>query len=544
MDVRKTHLRTPWPPNDRQVGVVLVAHSMGGFVAVDTLFRVLNDRHAAGGPASRPMFPLIKGILAFDTPFNGLARSMFVYGAFSNYSKVSNVFNVMTAVAAAAPASIAKLGLKQSAKRAATSASRTTTRSSSSNPAAFATWQLLAVKTGTVGAIAAGGVLAYTHRKQILSGLSSVRANLNRDSVAAGYQSSVDALGQGLAYVNRGNVGKSFAWLAEHFAFVGALLRQAELGRRLDRMAALRGLGIADCYASMGENGYWSGGYFVPERTFCAVPAAESDAASLFLRTVIEDADDEIAAHMSMFKPDKNKNYATMTAQAAQLAVRWFDDDAQLWDDSRFALAPAEPEGEDAVAAAVEGGAGEMLDPEKVAAEILGDDSASIPDEPSPVDIAAAASLVPLPEDMEPGDEIAAAALVPLPDDIEDEITAEGTEGDKSAAAAQKQAYMRYLFGVAQQTGTNLRSYLPSGRLPTMERMSESMPRVSMPMSMPNVSMPNVSMPSVSMPGVGLFSKKSTVGAEQTAQARGQEEKNKEGESCVEEKGTVESAAE
>jgi hypothetical protein len=29
MELRKTHLDNPWPPNDRNVGVVLVAHSMG-----------------------------------------------------------------------------------------------------------------------------------------------------------------------------------------------------------------------------------------------------------------------------------------------------------------------------------------------------------------------------------------------------------------------------------------------------------------------------------------------------------------------------------
>lgn len=29
MDVRKARLEKPWPPNDRQVGVILVAHSMG-----------------------------------------------------------------------------------------------------------------------------------------------------------------------------------------------------------------------------------------------------------------------------------------------------------------------------------------------------------------------------------------------------------------------------------------------------------------------------------------------------------------------------------
>lgn len=29
MDLRKAHLEKPWPPNDRDVGVILVAHSMG-----------------------------------------------------------------------------------------------------------------------------------------------------------------------------------------------------------------------------------------------------------------------------------------------------------------------------------------------------------------------------------------------------------------------------------------------------------------------------------------------------------------------------------
>lgn len=29
MDLRKAHMEKPWPPHDRQVGVFLVAHSMG-----------------------------------------------------------------------------------------------------------------------------------------------------------------------------------------------------------------------------------------------------------------------------------------------------------------------------------------------------------------------------------------------------------------------------------------------------------------------------------------------------------------------------------
>lgn len=29
MDIRKTHSEKAWPPHDRDVGVILVAHSMG-----------------------------------------------------------------------------------------------------------------------------------------------------------------------------------------------------------------------------------------------------------------------------------------------------------------------------------------------------------------------------------------------------------------------------------------------------------------------------------------------------------------------------------
>jgi hypothetical protein len=427
------------------------------------------------------MFPLIQGVLTFDTPFNGLARSMFVYGAFSNYSKVSNVFNVMTALAAGAPATIAKLGAKRGAG-AALSAKR------SSSPA-WKAWQLVAVKTGTVGAIAAGGVAAYTHRKQIIEGISSVR-NLNKESVVQGYQQSVDKLGQGLAYINRGNVGQSFAWLSDHFTFVGALLKQNELNRRLERMTSLKGVGIADLYASMGENGYWSGGYFVPERTFCAIPAKDQPAAGLFSRHVVDGADDEIQAHMSMFKPDKNKGYELMTNEAAKLVVDWFNDRTELFDDPKFADAPAEPGEEEVVAKVVEGSQEniEHLSIEKEGTEAetqagpLNEESQdTIPDE-SPIDIAAAASLV------------------PLPDDIEGELT---DDGGTKEPTERKQAYLRYLFGVAQQTSTNIKSYWPA-KLPSMDSMS--MPKVTVP----GVSMPTVSMPSVGLPGVGMFSKKST----------------------------------
>ncbi len=87
----------------------------------------------------------------------------------------------------------------------------------------------------------------------------------------------------------------------------------------------------------MGENGYWSGGYFVPERTFCAIPTKDHPSASLFSRHVVEDASDEIAAHASLFKPDKNQGYQSMTREAQDLVVNWFNDQSELFDDPKFA---------------------------------------------------------------------------------------------------------------------------------------------------------------------------------------------------------------
>lgn len=447
------------------------------------------------------MFPFVQGVIAFDTPYNGLARSMFVYGAFSNYSKVSNVWSVMTALSAAAPSALSRLAARRTLG---TATGRIAKRAHIPK-----VWQMIALRTGTVGVIAAGGVAAYTHRKKILEGVRTVRS-LTKEDVVQGYQQSVDALGQGLAYINRGNVGESFAWLSDHLTFVGSLLKQNELNRRLERLAALKGVGICDVYASLGENGYWSGGYFVPERTFCAVPAKDEPAARLFTRHVVGGASDEVKAHINMFKRDKNTEYEKMTNDAAQLIVGWFNDETEIYDDPKFAEpTPAEPAGTEAIAKAVDGeGIAETAEGKEMEKRVAEDTEMTledgVPDE-SPIDIAAAASLVPLPDDM-------------------DKAVSEGTDkdGTKSDAAEQRMAYMRHLFGIAQQTSTNLRSYLPS-KLPTVDMPKVSMPSVSVP-NMPNLP----SMPSMSMPkGINPFTFKkqdaglaSGGGSEETVEAK------------------------
>ncbi|KAI1644630.1 uncharacterized protein F4817DRAFT_367387 [Daldinia loculata] len=475
MDVRKAHTETPWPPHDRDVGVILVAHSMGGFVASDTLFLMLNEMKEGS-----LLFPLIQGLLTFDTPFNGLARSMFVYGAFSNYQKVSTVFNVMTALSAA-PSALGRSAFKQTTAR---------FPSAKSSRSVWKGWQLVAVRTGTVGAIAAGGVTAYTHRQQIMNGMRSMR-NISKESVKEGYQQGMDTLSQGLAYINRGNVGRSFEYLSDHFTFVGTLMKQHELSQRLERMAALKGIGIHDFYTSLGENGMWHGGYFVPERTFCAIPAKDHPAYSLFSRHIIKKTEDEVQAHVSVFIRDKNEEYEQMTEEASNLVIRWFNDDSDIFDDPQFA-SPLPPEPVEELVATTEDGQeipkvdhiAEGTDISQEEAEDEGDDN-NLPDA-SPLDITAAASIVPLPDD---------------------EAPSESEDQD-----AQKRTYMRYLMQISQQAGTGVKSYVPT-KMPEMPQIpSGSSFRSYLPTQMPQ--MPQ--MPSIPRPSVGMFGKKQKQAASDT----------------------------
>lgn len=222
----------------------------------------------------------------------------------------------------------------------------------------------------------------------------------------------------------------------------------------------------------------------------------------------MEGAKDEVAAHIGLFKREGNQGYDRMVGDAAGLVVDWFNDETEIYDDPKFAEpAPAEAEETEAIAMAVDTEGMARVEEDRVKesregpqqdTEVAMDDD-TLPDE-SPIDIAAAASLV------------------PLPDDTDQDLPEEGGK------AEQKQAYLRHLFGIAQQTGTSLRSYLPS-KLSMAEVPKVSMPMVALP-SMPTIPrMP--AMPSIPMPTrMNPFSGKPTAEAEKvvevTSDAQGQ----------------------
>lgn len=187
-------------------------------------------------------------------------------------------------------------------------------------------WQLLAARTGTYGAIVAGGVAAYANRAQIAQSLSK----LNKENIASSWSKiNRENLYEGISRVpisiSRNSIGEGFAWIASHLKFVGALMKQAQLKIRLDRLSHLKGIGVVNLYTSLGENGYWAGGYFVPKRTFCAIPTGEEF--QIFREQPNTKASDEIAAHCSMFKPDKNPKYEEMAEACRDMILDWLKND-------------------------------------------------------------------------------------------------------------------------------------------------------------------------------------------------------------------------
>lgn len=243
--------------------------------------------------------------MAFDAPYNGLSRSMFAYGAFSQYQNLASIWSIGASVGSLMAGGGSAVASNQGLKR----------------------WQLLASRTGTYGAIIAGGVAAYTNRAQIAQSLpkfdkesiSETWSKVNRENL-------YDGISRLPTYVSSRSIGEGFAWIAGHIKFVGALMKQSQLKMRLERLSQLKGVGVVNIYTSLGDNGYWSGSYFVPKRTFCAIPTGTEES-QIFREQPNNQASDEIAAHCSMFTPNKNPKYDEMARTSRDIILDWLKND-------------------------------------------------------------------------------------------------------------------------------------------------------------------------------------------------------------------------
>lgn len=300
---------------------------MGGIVAAETLFAITSDAPIPTATSSAPpahpppsspelssessgfMFPYIQGVLAFDTPYLGISPSVIAHGAETHYKTASSAYSAFTEVASVfgygaaskpPPASSspgkqpkAILPAPESAKDA-----MTANKSDAIAAPAWQRWGKYAAFVGAAGAVAAGGAAAYLKRDTIIEGWS---------------------------------------WVGSHLEFVGCLARAEELKTRLERMVHLqdnKGVGFKDLVTVLGKasqsqsvaKGYLeiNGPAGAGERTFCTVPRSERNR-RVFEKVLMENAADEMEAHMSMFFPRENRGYYGMSERAKELVVGWVD---------------------------------------------------------------------------------------------------------------------------------------------------------------------------------------------------------------------------
>jgi hypothetical protein len=302
---------TPSPTVDPSVHTILIGHSMGGIVAAEALLSIIEEQpipslqNSASNSASSLqdsstlMFPYIQAILAFDTPYLGIAPGVVAHGAekhwntansaYSAYSNVAGAFGWGKSTEGGAQTVMSSSRMLEGAQKSAQAVSDT-----NADAASVPLWQKygrVALFAGAAGAVAAGGAAAYMKREQISEGLG---------------------------------------WATSHLEFVGSLARPEEMKKRLASIVKLSktyDLGFTNIYTTLGhavdsqEKSAWTGKVMGRDRTFCNLP--KGDLRQYFIPAVNDKSTAETWAHMSMFDPKQNPGYYIMSEHAKEHIIDW-----------------------------------------------------------------------------------------------------------------------------------------------------------------------------------------------------------------------------
>jgi hypothetical protein len=323
---------------------MLVGHSMGGIVAAETYLLLASEQPLpAASSAMNPerpnfpsnttlssttgvghpnpptssagvlMFPHVQTVLAFDTPYLGLAPSMVASQVEGAQGMASTAYNTYTEAA-----KIFGWG-GQTDAAAAPNAARALPAPSAMDDAAAApkwqSWGKMAMFAGAAGAVAAGGAAAlYSQREKISAGWS---------------------------------------WASGHLLFIGDLAKAEQLKKRVDMLekaTAERNSRCANMYTNLGKGK--RAGTVTGEggkRSFCNLPAkangkaarpAEEQTGMRWIEAVNDKAKDEIAAHCSMFTPRDNPGFYALGEKAKTFIVESID---QAWYEGSEKKAEMEP---------------------------------------------------------------------------------------------------------------------------------------------------------------------------------------------------------
>ncbi|RYP73221.1 hypothetical protein DL770_007809 [Monosporascus sp. CRB-9-2] len=315
---------TPSPTVDPSVRTILVGHSMGGIVAAETVIALAsetpigndddddeheNDDRRPGKAApslNSLMFPYVQGVLAFDTPYLGIAPGVVAHGAEGHYNKAEAVLTQLSGLSGIFFGAGASKDDHQQQQRGAepkTQAkalpapepgheqrSQKPNEPKSGGGGGWASWGKIAMYAGMAGAVAASGAAAYANRQHITEGWS---------------------------------------WVGSHLEFVGCLARGEELRSRVANMVRLNrelDVGFANLYTRLGRGAASKevsmvGTVMGNQRTFCNLP--KKQAAGVWKEAVNDKASDETTAHMTMFEPKENPGYIQLSEDAKNLIVEW-----------------------------------------------------------------------------------------------------------------------------------------------------------------------------------------------------------------------------
>ncbi|KAJ5491116.1 hypothetical protein N7539_002683 [Penicillium diatomitis] len=334
--------QTASPTVDPSVHVFLVGHSMGGIVAAETLLLLASEQPIPSATSSslspgeaegetpiiEPgtfMFPHVQGVLAFDTPFLGIAPGVVSYGAEGHYRNATTAYNTFTEVAGlfgyGKGSSSSAGSMPQNAAPKALPASADAAEGPS-----WQRWGKYAMFAGAAGAVAAGGAAAL--------------------------------------YSQRQNLTAGFTWVSSHLEFVGCLARPSDLKQRLEGLVRVqedRGIKSVNFFTCLGQGA----GNLVAEkqtgrtsfsqkiirsknRTFCLLPeeveygdgsTTPSRTGLQWSKAVNNQASDEVQAHVSMFLPKDNPAFLDLLSEACRNLVSFID---RGWYDSSSGPADVE----------------------------------------------------------------------------------------------------------------------------------------------------------------------------------------------------------
>lgn len=254
------------------------------------------------------IFPHIRGILAFDTPYLGLAPGVIAHGAEGHYKTASAAYSTLSEIG-----SVFGWGAKSS------------TPTASSQPVAGY------LPSAGAQAVNAGADAAAAPKWQAWGKYAMFAG-------AAG----VAAGGAAALYSQRDKLDLGWRWISSHLEFVGCLARSEELKERVARLSALdeeRGIGSANCYTLLGKgasDGKVSDSLLTQtapkERTFCSLPSAvlegkerEQKSGLRWIKATNDKVRDETTAHTSIFFPRENPGYYNLGGVAAGLISGWID---------------------------------------------------------------------------------------------------------------------------------------------------------------------------------------------------------------------------